>query len=99
MNSVKSNNLSLKYQRFTRSNYKDIEVYIFDYVPKTQFLCIIIKWVTSSKRVKLSLPSSNLLALVSNQQVIYKLTLLLGLQSFIHLLLILISSETPFNGM
>ena len=34
MNSVRSNNLSLKYQ----SDSKDIEVKIFDFVPKSQFL-------------------------------------------------------------
>ena len=38
MNSVGSNNLSLKYQRFTTSSSEDIEVLIFDFVPKTQFL-------------------------------------------------------------
>ena len=38
MNSVRSSNLSLKYHRFTTSTSKDIEVYIFDFVPKTQFL-------------------------------------------------------------
>ena len=36
MNSVKSNNQSLKYQRFTTSGSKDIGV--FDFVTKTQFL-------------------------------------------------------------
>ena len=35
MNSVKSNNQSLKYQT---SGSKDIAVYIFDFVTKTQFL-------------------------------------------------------------
>ena len=34
MNSVKSNNLSLKYQMFTTSGSKDIGVYIFEFVPK-----------------------------------------------------------------
>ena len=38
MNSVRSNNLSLKYQRVTTSSSKDIEVLIFVFVPKTQFL-------------------------------------------------------------
>ena len=38
MNSVRSNNQSLKYQRFTTLSSKDIEVLIFDFVPKTQFL-------------------------------------------------------------
>ena len=40
MNSVRSNNLSLKYQWFTTSGSKDIEVKIFDFVPKTQFLSL-----------------------------------------------------------
>ena len=43
MNSVRLNNLSLKYQRFTTSSSKDIEVYIFDFVPKTQFLYLSVK--------------------------------------------------------
>ena len=34
----KIKNLSLKYQRFTTSGSKDIEVKIFDFVRKTQFL-------------------------------------------------------------
>jgi len=38
MNSVVSNNLSLKYQRFTPSGSKDIEITKFDFVVKTQFL-------------------------------------------------------------
>ena len=38
MNSVRSNNLSLKYQRFKTSGSKDIKVEIFDFVPNTQFL-------------------------------------------------------------
>ena len=37
MNSVKSNNLSLTYQRFTTSGSKDIEVEIFDFVPLNSF--------------------------------------------------------------
>ena len=40
MNSVKSNNLSLKYQRFTTSGSKDIGVSTFEFVAKTQFLLI-----------------------------------------------------------
>ena len=34
MNSVRSSNLSLKYQRFTTSRFKDIVVLIFDFFPK-----------------------------------------------------------------
>ena len=38
MNSVRSNHLSLKYQRFTPSGYKDIGIRKFEFVAKTQFL-------------------------------------------------------------
>ena len=38
MNSVRSNILSLKYQRFSTSRSKDIRVWIFEIVAKTQFL-------------------------------------------------------------
>ena len=38
INSVRSNSLSLKYQRFTPSGCKDIEVRKCDFVAKTQFL-------------------------------------------------------------
>ena len=40
MNFVRSNNLSLKYQRFITSGLKDIEVWIFEFVTKTQFLLV-----------------------------------------------------------
>jgi len=40
MNSVRSNNLSLKYQRVTTSGFKDIGVSIFKFVAKTQFLML-----------------------------------------------------------
>ena len=40
MNSVRLNNLSLKYQRFITSGFKDIEVWIFEFVTKTQFLFV-----------------------------------------------------------
>ena len=40
MNSVRSNNLSLKYQRFTPSDWKDIGIRKFDFVAKTQFIKI-----------------------------------------------------------
>ena len=41
MNSVRSNNQSLKFQRFTPSGCKDIELEIrkFESTEKTQFLC------------------------------------------------------------
>ena len=38
MNSVRSNSLSLKYPRITLLGWKDIEVWIFEFVAKTQFL-------------------------------------------------------------
>ena len=37
INSVRSNNLSLKYQRFTPSDCKDVLVRKFEFVAKTQF--------------------------------------------------------------
>ena len=39
MNSVRPNNLSLKYQRFTSSDFNNIGIRQFDFVTKTQFLC------------------------------------------------------------
>ena len=38
MNSVRSNSLKLKYQRFTRSGCKDILIRKFKFLEKTQFL-------------------------------------------------------------
>ena len=38
INSVRSNNLSFKYQRFTPSDCKDLGIRIFEFVAKTQFL-------------------------------------------------------------
>ena len=38
MNSVSSNNLSLKYQKLTQSGCKDIRILIFGFVAKTQIL-------------------------------------------------------------
>ena len=40
MNSVKSNIRSLKYRRFTTPGSKDIEVQIFEFVAKAQFLYV-----------------------------------------------------------
>ena len=39
MNTVRSNNLSLKYQRFSSSGWNDIGIRKFDFVAKSQFLC------------------------------------------------------------
>ena len=44
MNSVRSNNLSLKYQKFTPSVYKIIGTRKFEFVPKTQFLSGWVWW-------------------------------------------------------
>ena len=41
MNSVRSNNISLKYQSFTALGFKDIGVIKSEFVAKTQFLCIL----------------------------------------------------------
>ena len=38
MNSGRSGNLSLKYQRFTSSGCNDIEIRKFEFMAKTQFL-------------------------------------------------------------
>ena len=43
MNAVRSNNVSLKYQRFTSSDCKDIIITKIEFVAKTQFLCTIKK--------------------------------------------------------
>ena len=40
MNSVRSNNLSLKYQSFTTVGCKDIGIRKFEFVAKTQFLSV-----------------------------------------------------------
>ena len=39
MNAVRSNNISLKYQRFTSSGYKVIGFTKIEFVAKSQFLC------------------------------------------------------------
>ena len=39
MNYVRSNNVSLKYQRFTSSGYKVIGFTKIEFVAKSQFLC------------------------------------------------------------
>ena len=39
INSIRSNSLSLKYQRFTPSGCKDKGVRKYEFVAKTQFLC------------------------------------------------------------
>ena len=41
MNSVRSNSISVKYQRFTLSSCEDIDIRKFDFVVKTQFLSVI----------------------------------------------------------
>ena len=50
MNSVRSNNLSLKYQSFTTLGCKDVGVRKFEFVVKTQFLYVVnILFVTNTK--------------------------------------------------
>ena len=47
MNSVRSNNISLKYQRFTTLDSKDIGIINSEFAAKTQFLlshCTVIQW-------------------------------------------------------
>ena len=39
MNSVRQNNINLKYQRFTPSGCKDIEIRKFEFVANSQLLC------------------------------------------------------------
>ena len=41
MTSVRSNNISLKYQRFTTKGSKDLEIRKSEFVARTQLLCII----------------------------------------------------------
>ena len=50
INSVKSNSLSLKYQRFTPSGCKDIRVRKCEFVAKTQFLWLtfMLHWLRES---------------------------------------------------
>ena len=43
MNSLRPNNLSLKYQRFTSSDCKDIEIRHLEFVTKTQFIWEVIQ--------------------------------------------------------
>ena len=52
MNAVRSNNVSLKYQRFTSLGCEDIEIRKLEFVVKTQFL--------SSKRLRKLLPQQHL---------------------------------------
>ena len=58
MNSVRSNNLSLKYQSFTTLGCKDIGIWNLEFVAKTQFLynnyniCYVINQFPSKKSIK-----------------------------------------------
>ena len=54
MNSVRSNSSSLKYQRFTLSDCKDIWIRTFNFVTRTHFLYKVIKKRFSKMVVKLS---------------------------------------------
>ena len=45
INSVRSNNVSLKYQTFISTGSRDIEIRNFEVVAKTQFLCKFIEYL------------------------------------------------------
>ena len=56
INSARTNNLSLKYQRFAPSDGKNIRIGKFEFVTTTQFLCLIIYRIgLSSVKIKLHL--------------------------------------------
>ena len=52
MNSVGSNNLSLKYQRLTPSGCKDIGIRKFDFIATTQFPLTLYSYLRSNKAFK-----------------------------------------------
>ena len=51
MNAVRSNNVSLKYQRFTPSGYKVIGFTKIEFVAKSQFLYKL-KWIVWKQNIK-----------------------------------------------
>ena len=52
MNSVRQNNLSLKYQTFDHEGFKEIEIRNFEFVAKTQFLSTVINRTRFSEELK-----------------------------------------------
>ena len=52
MNYVRSNNLSLKYHKFTSSGCKDIGIRKFEFVAKTQFLTVKV-WGQTTEKIDL----------------------------------------------
>ena len=52
MNSVRSNNISLKYQKFTTLGSKDIEIINSEFVAKTQFLCLKVGTISRSDELE-----------------------------------------------
>ena len=54
LNYARSNSLSLKYQKFTSSGYKDIGIRNFEFVAQTQFLYFILISVLRALRTPLS---------------------------------------------
>ena len=73
MISVKSNNISLKYQRFTPSGCKDIRIRKFKFVAKTQFLWENINFVPPEVKSKLHTELMNL-NWCQNSQLFHHLT-------------------------
>ena len=59
LNSVRSRSLSLKYQRFASSPYKDIGITKFEFVTKTQFLCATSDFYFSQKNYEFAVVYQN----------------------------------------
>ena len=62
MISVITNSLSLKYQKFTHSSFKDIGIRKFEFVTKTQFLCppiivIVLKTIFGTMKIPSKFPT------------------------------------------
>ena len=54
MNAVRSNNVSLKYQRFTSSGYKVKGFTKIEFVAKSQFLCFHFFMISARSQAKIS---------------------------------------------
>ena len=67
MNSVISNNLSLKYQKCTLLGCKDIVIRKFEFVPKTQFLCSQISKNSSNIVFSIKIPKNLQKKFVNNK--------------------------------
>ena len=64
MNSLRSNNISLKYQRFTTLGFKDIGIINSEFVAKTQFLYVFCWDIHVFYTAKTDLESSNISTLL-----------------------------------